>query len=74
MLSGLSAALTQRAMTSVAGRKQRHVLLLSAEMAVYGILFLLVNLAFNSDIRPGGHLLSNWDLLTMLPVVANVSV
>lgn len=75
LLSGLSAALTQRAMTSSSAAKnnQRHVLVLSAEMAIYGIIFLLINLAFNSDIEEGGSLVSNWTFLTMIPVLTNVS-
>ncbi len=72
LLSGLSAALTQRALT--ASSQKRHVFLLSAEMAVYGILFLLVNLALNSDVPLGGGLLSNWTLFTVIPVATNVSV
>ena len=71
MLSGLSAALTQRALSGV---KPRHTLMLSAEMAVYGILFLLINLYFNNDIKsPSGSLLSNWNLQTLIPVTTNVS-
>ncbi len=71
LLSGLSAALTQRAITAT-GKKQRHVFLLSAEMAVYGIIFLLGNLAFNSDVAVGGGLLSHWTIFTLIPVVSNV--
>jgi hypothetical protein len=72
MLSGLSATLTQRAIT---GSNQRNTLVLSAEMAVYGIVFLLLNLAFNSDIKAGAGagLFSNWDLQTLIPVLSNVS-
>lgn len=75
MLSGLSATLTQRA---VSGGGQRNTMVLSAEMAVYGILFLLLNLCFNNDIKAGadggaGSLFSNWDLPTLVPVVTNVS-
>jgi cytochrome b561 len=72
MLSGLSAALTQRAMTDSKGQ-QRHVMLLSAEMAVYGIVFLLVNLVINSDVQLGGGLLSNWSVYTFIPVLTNVN-
>lgn len=70
MLSGLSAALTQRA---VAGSGARNTLLLSAEMAVYGIVFLLINLMFNNDTKGGGgSLLANWNLPTLIPVITNV--
>jgi len=76
MLSGLSAALTQRALV---GAQQRHPLFFSAELAVYGILFLLGNLYFNSDIKGTNSsmgalaLFSNWDLMTFIPVVTSVS-
>ena len=73
LLSGLSAALTQRAITAT-GTKQRHVLLLSCEMAVYGILFLGANLWVNSDVVAGGSLWSHWTAYTLIPVVSNVSV
>mmetsp|Transcript_6495 Transcript_6495/g.14318 ORF Transcript_6495/g.14318 Transcript_6495/m.14318 type:complete len:321 (-) Transcript_6495:155-1117(-) len=66
MLSGLSAALTQRALV---GAQQRHPLFFSAELAVYGILFLLGNLYFNSDMK--GSILSGWDLKTLIPVSTN---
>ena len=77
LLSGLSAALTQRAVTGT-NANTRNTMLLSAEMAVYGIVFLLLNLLFNSDIQAdtaasGGHLLSHWDLSTLIPVITNVS-
>lgn len=72
MLSGLSATLTQRAIT---GSTQRSTMLLSAEMAVYGIIFLLLNLVFNSNIKESpASLLSNWDVPTLLPVITNVSI
>ena len=86
MLSGLSAALTQRAVT---GAKQRNTFILSAEMAVYGIIFLLLNLYFNNDIKsavgggvaggvgvlkgPNMNLFVNWNLATLIPVLTNVS-
>lgn len=73
LLSGLSAALTQKAITAT-GKRQRHVFLLSIEMAVYGILFLLGNLYFNSDVEQGSTLISHWTLLTWIPVITNVSV
>jgi hypothetical protein len=91
MLSGLSAALTQRAVTGASSSfaaaaaaapgssnngavvRARNTMQLSAEMAVYGILFLLINLWFNNDIK-GSHLLSNWDMLTLIPVLTNVRV
>eukprot|EP01032_Pedospumella_encystans_P016310 gene16310-18612_t len=68
MLSGLSAALTQRALS---GTQSRHTMLYSAEMAVYGIVFLLGNLMVNSDIQAGSTLWAHWDLSTMLPVITN---
>ena len=41
MLSRLSTALTQRALTNA---KPRHALFFSAELAVYGIIFLLTSM------------------------------
>lgn len=70
MLSGLSAALTQK--TLVSKSNQRHPILFSAELAIYGILFLIINMVFNSDIK-GGWLFSNWDAATLIPVTTNVS-
>lgn len=74
LLSGVSAALTQK---SLVGYRKRHPFFFSAELAVYGIVFLLLNLLFNSDIKsaPGGgrgSLFSNWTLITLIPVVVNV--
>lgn len=69
MLSGLSAALTQRTLT---GAKPRPSMFLSAEMAVYGIVFLLVNLYFNNDIKGGGYnLFQGWQWSLMIPVLSN---
>jgi solute carrier family 35 (UDP-sugar transporter), member A1/2/3 len=71
MLSGLSAALTQRALV---GSKPRHPLFFSAELAVYGIIFLLLNAIFNSKesatILAGG-LFNHWTLMTLIPVTTN---
>lgn len=72
MLSGLSAALTQRTLT---GAKPRPSMFLSAEMAVYGIVFLLVNLYFNNDIKGGGYnLFQGWQWSLMIPVLSNVCI
>ena len=48
MLSGLSAALTQRALV---GSAPRHALFFSAELAMYGILFLVVHMHFSANGR-----------------------
>lgn len=69
MLSGLSSALTQKALV---GKQSRSPVFLSAELAVYGILFLLGNLYFNNDIK-GDNLFSNWQWYTLIPVTTNVS-
>jgi hypothetical protein len=69
LLSGMSAALTQQALVDF---RKRQPFFFSAEMAFYGIFFLLINLLFNNDIK-GGSLFSNWDLLTLIPVITNVS-
>ena len=47
-LSGLSTALTQRALV---GSAPRHALFFSAELAVYGIAFLIVNMFFSDEGR-----------------------
>jgi len=67
MLSGMSAALTQQALVDF---RKRQPFFFSAEMALYGIFFLLLNLLFNNDIK-GGGLFSHWDLLTLIPVITN---
>lgn len=73
MMSGLSAALTQKALVSVT--QQRHPLFFSAELAFYGIIFLLINLYFNNDIRDNStSLFTNWDLYTFIPVITNVTI
>lgn len=82
MLSGLSGALIQRALagagSGAAAQVQRNTMLFSAEMAVYGIVFLLVNLLFNNDTSGSGggsgSLLSHWDLPTFIPVITNVRI
>ena len=73
MISGLSAALTQRALVSA---KPRHPLFFSAELAVYGIIFLLGNALFNpnskeKDLILSGGLFNGWSMLTFLPVITN---
>lgn len=70
LLSGLSAALTQRTLTAA---KPRPSLFFSAEMAIYGIVFILLNLVFNNDIKGGGfNLFQNWQLSVFIPVITNV--
>ena len=74
MTSGLAGALTQRALV---GSKPRHPLFFSAELAVYGILFLLCNALYNphnskesaSIVKDG--LFNGWTLLTLIPVITN---
>lgn len=70
LLSGLSTALTQRTLTSA---KPRPSIFLSAEMAVYGIVFLVLNLIFNNDIKGGGYnLFQQWEWSVLIPVISNV--
>lgn len=72
LLSGLSTALTQRALTAGKPRPSSYF---SAEMAVYSIFFLLVNLYFNNDIKGGGYdLFQGWQLSLMIPVLSNVRI
>eukprot|EP01036_Dinobryon_divergens_P032545 gene32545-42158_t len=68
LLSGISAALTQK---NLVGFRKRHPFFFSAELAIYGIVFLLANLLVRSDVAPGGNLFSNWNLLTLIPVITN---
>ena len=72
MLSGLSAALTQKALVS---SKPRHPLFFSAELAVYGIIFLLVRALFSKEGASilSGDLFSGWTPYTFIPVATNVS-
>jgi hypothetical protein len=73
MLSGLSAALTQRALV---GAKPRHPLFFSAELAVYGIVFLLVRSLFadkEKELLLSGGLFNHWSPYTLIPVITNVS-
>jgi hypothetical protein len=74
MLSGLSAALTQRALI---GADPRHPFFFSAELAVYGIMFLIFSAlaANNSDAKliRKGSLFSHWDLFILIPVITNVT-
>jgi hypothetical protein len=69
LLSGISAALTQKHLVDY---RKRHPFFFSAELAIYGIVFLLGNLLVRSDVAPGGSLFSHWTPLTLIPVVTNV--
>lgn len=68
MISGLSAALTQKGLVGV---RKTFPFFYSAELAVFGIIFLLINVVVNNDIQ-GGSLFSNWNYWTLIPVVTNV--
>lgn len=71
-ISGLSAALSQRALV---GSKPRHPIFFSAELAAYGITFLLVSGLFSKDkdLILSGHLFDGWEANTLIPVTTNVS-
>jgi drug/metabolite transporter (DMT)-like permease len=74
LISGLSGALTQRAM-SRPGLRKANPFFFSAEMAVFGILFLILNLlTVHSDIQGEGGLFSNWTPIIIVPVLANVQL
>ena len=70
MLSGFSTALTQRALTD---KNKRPALFFSAELAVYGIVFLLVNMCFSAEgakiFKVGVH--KGWQPQTFVPVITN---
>lgn len=73
LLSGISAALVQRAFTLP---NARNPLVLSTELAVYGIFVLLVkDFLLEKNLQLGGVLvlLNNWDLYSLIPVISNVS-
>lgn len=72
MLSGLSAALTQKALV---GPKPRHPLFFSAELAVFGIIFLVIRAFFSKEGASimSGRLFTGWTPYTFIPVVTNVS-
>jgi hypothetical protein len=73
MMSGLSAALTQRALV---GGQPRHAIFFSSELAVYGIIFLVLRDCFYGESKPADMLqgyLSAWDFYSLIPVIANVS-
>lgn len=75
LISGLSAALTQRAL--VGNKKSsafRSPIFLSAELAVYGIGVLVLNLLFNQELQSTTQsFLANWSIYTFIPVITNVS-
>lgn len=77
MISGLSAALTQKVLTS---SSNVNSLMVSAELAVYGIVFLVAkevfwDLGHLSPAAAGGLLVSNfwegWGAWTLLPVLSS---
>lgn len=73
LFSGLSGALTQLAMTPKNGSYTRHSIFFSAEMAVYQILYLLMNL-YNSgekELLISGALFKNWTVWLLIPVICN---
>ncbi len=66
-ISGLSTALTQRAL-----RAGRHAMLFSAELALFGIFVLVVTDWFQKkQLFQYGGPFHDWTLMTMVPVVAN---
>jgi len=68
-ISGLAAALTQRSLSGA--NAARNSLVFSAELAVWGIMFLLPSLIM--QIIRGKNLLANWRLHTLLPVFVNAA-
>lgn len=68
LLSGINAALGQKAMQ---GLKPRNALFLSAELAFYVIIYMLVTLNLSNDLQ-GTTLFANWDVYTLIPVISQV--
>lgn len=70
LLSGISTALTQKALV---GKGRRNPILFSAELASFGIIFLIISSIFQSD---GYKMISNgffneWNINTFIPVITN---
>lgn len=80
-LSGLSGALTQRAITSdlKSGGSPRNSFVFSMELATYGIIFLLLKelvsfLWFGGGLFSDTHALTaGWSVHAAIPVLANVN-
>jgi hypothetical protein len=75
-LSGLSGALVQKALT---GKSPQNPFIYTAELALYGIAFLLLTSLYMSsahdrELLLSGNLFLNWTTYTFIPVVTNVSV
>lgn len=71
MISGLSTALTQKALTT--SSKPRPAVFLSAELAAYGIVVLLGQMIYSGELRMDRNFFANWELQTLIPVISNVS-
>lgn len=69
MISGLSTALTQKALTT--SSKPRPAVFLSAELAVYGIIVLLGQMIYSGELRIDRNFFVNWELQTLIPVISN---
>lgn len=69
LLSGISAALVQKAFLPP---NPCNSMLFSAELAVYGIMFLVAREVYVSiESGSSGDLLKNWDAFTLIPVLTN---
>lgn len=74
VLSGISAAFVEKAFVAI---KQRNALLFSAELALYGIIFLLSKeVLFGGSVTNtlSSKLFASWTPLTLIPVMTNVSL
>jgi hypothetical protein len=72
-LSGLSGVLVQKALV---GSTPQNPFVFTAELAVYGIVFLLISSLFSPrdrDLLLNGNLFLNWTTATFIPVTANVN-
>lgn len=75
-LSGLSGALVQTALT---GKTPQNPFIYTAELALYGIMFLLITSLYLSSDRDrelllSGNMFSSWSAQTFIPVLTNVSM
>ena len=68
MISGLATALTQKALM---GYRKEQPFVFSAELAIFGCVFLFFNMLFNSNADNIDGFFSSWSLYTLIPVVTN---
>ena len=77
MISGISTALTEKTLQLSGNGPKRNSIFLSAEMAVYAIVFLLISDNLNSNKETNekckihDNFFAYWDIYTFIPVLSN---